>query len=360
MENIKQKLIEAFTGTPAQRIHGRGRKPLQINKGDRMLGLKPNRKFLGRNRSGRNKIKSKRRNNFKTYEARKILAQRHGVINALKKEDNKYLLTYGDIARLMRQNNYTYNQSLKRWLTKKEKEDEEDKGKDKKEDPYPNKKKTEPASSHKHSSDEDDSEDEDDAETDQNDPLNKPEPFKYTPPEKKKPEDKDRLKTLQARIVLIANGEPDFGKYEIIPDDIQFTIPDEQVKQRMMDRNLLWLKNKDKWVDYKGKDPNPLEKYKGTLGRAMLVSNGEYSFLDFEDGDLEMVSEKMEDLGYEYIDGDWVDTEEKEPEPISEAAGTSSTPANAGPGANSQGIAPFMARLGSKVSKRKKPERVVI
>lgn len=358
MNYFTEKINQAFGKTPIFRVQGRGRTPLKIQKGDRLLGAKANRKFLGRGRTSRNKIKSRRRNNFKTYEARKILAARHGIPQALKKEDNKYVLTYGDIARLMRQNKYTYNTDLRRWLPKKAKADEKDaEEKDKKETPYANKPKEKPTTSTGGSS-KDDFDDEEEEETGEEDPLDKPEPFKFTPPEKKKPVDPDRLKTLQARIVLIANGEPQFGEYDIIPDDIQFKITDDQVKQRMMDRDLLWLKNRDKWVDYKGKDPNPLEKYKGTLGRAILVNEGEYSFLDFEDADLELVSEKMEDLGYEYIDGDWVDTEEKEE--LTEAAGTSSTPANAGPGANSQGIAPFRARLGSKMSKRKKPERVVI
>ena len=351
MENIKQRIIEAFTATPTARIQGRGRKPLQISKGNKFLGIKTNRKFLGRNRSGRNKVKSKRRNNFKTFEARKILSQRHGVTIALKKQDNKYLLSYGDIARLMRQNNYTYNQTLRRWMTKKEKDDE----KDVKKNAYPNKQKQATAPTHKSDKE---VKKPDDVEKADDDVTPKSEPFKFEPVDKKKPKDKDRLKIMQARIVLIANGQTDVGNYEIIPDDIEFVVPDKEVKQKMLDSGFLWLKNRDKWVDYKGKDPNPLEKYKGTLGRAILVSNGDYSFLDFKDGNISMVSDKMEELGYEYLDGTWVSKDEKEP--LEEAAGTSSTPANAGTGSNSQGISPFMSRLGSKVSKRKKPERIVI
>lgn len=358
MENFREKLNEAFAGTPTARIQGRGRKPLQINKGNKLLGLKPNRKFLGRNRSGRNKIKSKRRNNFKTLEARKILAQRHGVANALKKVDNKYLLTYGDIARLMRNNNYTYDATIRRWLTKKEKKKDTETDSNKKENPYPNKLKSPSEEPVKRNSEEDFPNDSEEDTLDKNDPLNRPDPFKFQAPKKKKTKDKDLLKTLQARIVLISNGEVDFGNYEIIPDDIQFSIPDGQVKQRMLDKEYLWLKNKDKWVDYKGKDPNLLEKYKGTLGRAILVHNDEYSFLNFENGNIDSVEEKMKELGYEYTNGSWIDMQEKES--LEEAAGTSSTPGNVGTGANMQGISPFMSRLGSRITKRKIPEPIVI
>jgi hypothetical protein len=359
MENFQEKIKNQFAKTPIGGIQGRGRDPLKISKGNRFLGIKPNRKFLGRNRSGRNKVKSKRRNNFKTFEARKILASRHGITNALKKVENKYVLSYGDIARLMRQNNYVYNTEVRRWLTKSEKDKEDADEKQKKANQKePAKKDT--VSHISRSDDEIDNTDDSEDDSDKEDPiLSKPNPFKFTPPEKKKPEKKDRLKTLQARIILIANGEQSYGDYSIEPDDIDFTIPDEAVKERMGEKQLLWLKNKDKWVDYKGKDPNPLEHYKGTLGRAMLVNAGEYSFLDFEDGNIDMVSEKMEHLGYEYIDGDWVYTEE-EAALTEEAAGTSSTPTNAGPGANSQGIAPFRARLGSKMKKRTFPETTAI
>jgi hypothetical protein len=358
MENFQEKIKNTFAKTPVGGIQGRGRTPLKISKGNRFLGIKPNRKFLGRNRSGRNKIKSRRRNNFKTFDARKILASRHGITNALKKLENKYVLSYGDIARLMRQNNYVYNTEVRRWLTKseKDKEDAEKKKAAAKQEPA----KKSDSSSNSHSSDDEVDSDGSEEDDDKEDPtLSKPNPFKLEPIKKKKPEKKDRLKILQARIILVANGEPEYGNYSIEPDDIEFTIPDDAVKERMGEKQLLWLKKKDKWVDYKGKDPNPLEHYKGTLGRAILVDLGEYSYLDFEDGDIGIVSDKLDNLGYEYIDSDWVDTEEKETV-TEEAAGTSSTPTNAGPGANSQGIAPFRARLGSKMKKRTFPERTVV
>jgi hypothetical protein len=356
--NFQEKLKNQFLQSPNQvgKIQGRGRDPLKINRGNRLLGVKPNRKFLGRNRSGRNKIKSKRRNNYKTFNARTILATKHAIGQALKKVDNKYVLTYGDIARLMRKYHYTYNKELRRWLTKAEKQKDKD-DEDKKKSNSEPKDKTTVSKTHDRHNDDDSNDEEDDEPEDEIEPLS-PEPFKLTPPEKKekKPE-KDRLKSLQARIVLISNGESNVGEYSIQPNDIQFTIPDNDVINRMKDKELLWLKNKDKWTQYNGKDPNPMEGYKGTLGRAILVDNEEYSFLDFEEADLDMVSEKMEDLGYEWVDGNWVNTEEQITE---EAAGTSSTPANAGPGANSQGIAPFKARLGAKMRKRTFPGRTVI
>lgn len=359
MENFQEKIKHAFSKTQVGGLQGRGRTPLKISKGNKFLGIKPNRKFLGRNRTGRNKIKSKRRNNFKTFDARKILASRHGITNALKKAENKYILSYGDIARLMRQNNYIYNTEIRRWLTKSEKDKEDEikkKAQPKQQEP------TKKSSDSKNSQQDDDKLDHDDSEDDldKDDPvLSKPHPFKLEPIKKNKPEKKDRLKTLQARIILIANGEPEYGEYSVEPDDIEFTIPGEAVIERMKDKQLLWLKKKDKWVDYKGKDPNPLEHYKGTLGRSILVDLNEYSYLDFEDGNIDMVSDKLDSLGYEYIDGTWVDTEEKETV-TEEAAGTSSTPANAGLGANSQGISSFKARVGSKIKKRTFPERTVI
>lgn len=413
MNDFQEKLKNSFINPS---IFQGGRNALKIGKVNKLLGKKSNRKFLGRNRSGRNKSKSKRKNNFKTFDARKILSGRHGIINALKKNNNKYVLTYGDIARLMRKYGYAYNRDLKKWLSK------EEKIKIKKE---PEKKISHSSELNKKSHDTDDSDEEsddfdDNEDDDDSDDFSIPDSLNTPKPKNKEPE-KDKLKITQARIILIANGEQNFGEYTIESDDIKFNTSDEEVFERMMEKEMLWLKNKDKWVDYKGKDPNPLEGYKGTLGRAILVENKEYSFLSFEEANLDIVSEKLEDLGYEWLDGTWSNTEETvtethSPEYIDyynrcrqeygsckvcgepltrvrsmyftnicynghawagdercpqydkvtpnkideEAAGTSSTPANAGPGANTQGIAPFKARLGSKMNKRTFPETTVI
>jgi hypothetical protein len=343
-----EKLKNAFA-TPVNKPQNIG-----ISKNDKFLGKKKARKFLGRNRTDKNKTKSKRKNNYKTANARKILASRHGIANATRKNENKYVLTYGDISKLMRKFHYVFNKSLGKWLEKspsdKKKDDVE---KNDKKDVV---KKPEVHQGTIHSDGKDDEE--------------KPEkhidkkpiiaPIDYNIPDKKKKKDskKDDLKALQGRVILVSMGEEVCSNYEIESDDnIQFTVPDEAILTEMSEKGLLWLKKKEKWVKMDGKDPNLIEGYKGTLGRSILINLGEYSFLDFESNNLEHVEEEMENNGYEWIEGTWVNTEEKEE--VVEAAGTSSTPA-ASSGFNSQGISPFSAKLGDMMKRKHFSEQELI
>ena len=117
IRDFQEKLKNTFLNPVFQ-------KPINpsISKGNRFLGKKGARKFLGKNRSSRGKVKSKRKNNYKTLNARKILQSRHGIGNALKKIDNKYVLTYGDIAKYMRKFHYEYSQELRKWIAKPQKD----------------------------------------------------------------------------------------------------------------------------------------------------------------------------------------------------------------------------------------------
>jgi hypothetical protein len=344
-KTFQEKLHNTFLNPTFQ-------KPIRhpdVAKVDRFLGKKGARKFLGRNRSSRGKVKSRRKNNYKTLNARKILQSRHGVANSLKKIDNKYLLTYGDIAKLMRKFHYVYDQMLRKWVAKTPRDK-------KKEEPIEKKADKEPQDKEK--GDNGSSGGDKDKDT-----GNEPEegkkkdikPFEFKPIDKKEPkkEHKDRLKSTQGRIILISMGQEDCAEYTIIPDDIQYKVPDADVLMRCSEKGLLWLKKRDKFTDYKGKDPNLLEGYRGTLGRAILIGIHKfYSFLSFEEENLDMVNEKMEELGYEFLDGSWHNTEEEQ-ENLTEAAGTSSSPAAMGPGQNTQGIARFNDIMPGDIKKRK-------
>lgn len=294
-----------------------------------ILGKKKVLKGLGRKAIKKSKIKSKRKNNYKTQDARRILASKHGVSNALKKVKNKYVMTYAEIAKLMRKYSYTFNKDKGKWLKRKDATDKAknsttsnssevstiEKGNDKKEKTADKKAKTkvekEEDISPNLKSDKKESLKLDLSLPDSSDNGN------YVT--------KESMKSLQARLIayLLVDNVEEGGWYDAIQllkgeqGALEFYLPKEKIYEFLETKEITWIEERQVWIDIDGNYPISDDNHGGRQGitaRAVLANLGYTNFLDLEVDDSEVQSTIIE-MGYNYRDGVWVSPNE----PVEEA-----------------------------------------
>jgi hypothetical protein len=290
------------------------RKDLQRSNLDKFFKVKQNRKFKGRSKvtSGRNKSGvgggRRRRFNSKTQEARKLLATRHGISRATKKVNNKFVMRYGEVAKLMRRNGYIFNRTSGKWLTKKDA-------------PKDDKKPTTVAAPTKTNSPiekDDDVTKKDDAtsSTDTTEVLT-------TGPIKAKGkkadtvldlfvadktqnmanDDVESLKSLQARLYLFMQGNETALSFiekdgEMIPD----VSPSDIITYMKSEYGFIWNDQYSVWItpDHEFVFANNTfgEDAKSILARSILAKEGYFTGLDLYEVGKKDLYAKIEELGY--------------------------------------------------------------
>jgi hypothetical protein len=282
-----------------------------------ILGKKKVLKGLGRKGVKKSKIKSKRKNNFKTQDARRILASKHGVSKALKKVKNKYVMTYAEIAKLMRHHSYVFNKDKGKWFKKKDtgnvnkstpapsshkKDDEQtstkqkgsSKGKTKVEkfDDLTNKLKSDKSSSIK--------------------------PFAGIDVHDTNAPSKESEKSYQARLIayILNVNMTEEGNWndaiQIVSSNeqnIEFYLPKEKIFEYMDSMQFTWIEERKVWVDMDGNFPIADDNNGGRMGitcRALLANQGYVNFLDIEETTDEDAYTMAKELGYNWNNGMWI------------------------------------------------------
>lgn len=282
-----------------------------------VLGKKKVLKGLGRKHLKKSKIKSKRKNNYKTQDARRILASKHGVGNALKKMKNKYVMTYADIAQLMRDHSYTFNKDKGKWFKRKDTGNEPKKGADtsasstKASEKEVAPKKSEKAKTKIASFD---------------DFTNKLKSDKTTSVKAFELQmgadngnyiTKESVKSYQARIIAyLLNIDTEEGGWidaiQLIdgePDKLEFYLPKEKIFEYLETQQLTWIEERQVWVDIDGNFPIADEVHGGREGitsRSILANLGYINFLDLDEVSDQEALDTMAELGYNWVDGIWM------------------------------------------------------
>lgn len=284
-----------------------------------ILGKKKVLKGLGRKAVKKSKIKGKRKNNYKTQDARRILASKHGKSAALKKVDNKYVMTYDEIAKLMRGFSYSFNKDKGKWLKKKDAAGaakaapknggatiEPSKPEAKKSSKAKNKVETVDDISDKLKSDK----------------TSSVKPFEMGVNDKENNNYlvKESVKSFQARLIayLLNTNTEEGGWYDAIQvltgenGALEFYLPKEKIYEYLETQQTVWIEERKVWIDADGNYPVPDEVHMGRQGitsRAILANEGYINFLDLEETSDEEALDMAKELGYTWVDGVWVKAE---------------------------------------------------
>jgi hypothetical protein len=251
-----------------------------------IIGKKKVIKGIGRKAVKKSKIKSKRKNNYKTQDARRILASKHGVGNALKKIENKYVMDYAEIAKLMRQYKYTFNKDKGSWLKKKDASDKHissntsttktDTKKDNSIEPKSKESKKAKIKVNKID--------------DVDDKLksNKESSLKsHSNMDSKNIISAESMKSYQGRLITyLMNKTDQDGKWldaiQIVDGDpLEFYMPKESIYDYLSSQEITWIEDRKVWVDLDGDFPISYEIHGGRMGitaRAILANLGFINF----------------------------------------------------------------------------------
>lgn len=283
-----------------------------------ILGKKKVLKGLGRKAVKKSKIRSKRKNNFKTQDARRILASKHGVSKALKKLKNKYVMGYAEIAKLMRHHSYVFNKDKGKWFKKK------DAGNIKKssDSSYVKKDKEtsdKPESNKKSSKAKTKVEKFDDLTNKlKSDKTSSLKPLDGIEPKEMNAPSKESEKSYQARLIAFItniNNTEEGGWNDAIQivgsseNNIEFYLPKEQIYEYMDSMQYTWIEDRKVWVDIDGDFPITDDNHGGRMAitcRALLANMGYVNFLDIEDSSDAEAYEMANELGYQWNNGMWV------------------------------------------------------
>jgi len=280
-----------------------------------ILGKKKVLKGLGRKGLKKSKVKSKRKNNYKTQDARRILASKHGLSQALKKEKNKYIMTYDEIAKAMRKHNYTFNKDHGKWFRKKDKG-----GATKSDTPTSSYKKPEetndaPKASKKAKVKVEKPEDLSDKLKSDKESSIKPLDIANDQGESGNYLNKESMKSYQARMIayLLNQNTEEGGWNDAIQiigtsDKLEFYLPKEKIYEFLDAQQVSWIEERKVWIDIDGDYPVPENIHggrQGITGRANLANDGFVNFLDLEDTSDQESLDTLTELGYNWGDGMW-------------------------------------------------------
>lgn len=274
-----------------------------------IIGKKKALKNLGRKSIKKSKIKSKRKNNFKTQDARRILASKHGVSNALKKNKNKFIMDYADIAKLMRQYNYTFQKDNGKWFRKKDKSAPEAKSNEPEKSEAP--KEAPPEVPKKTKIKVEKPEDIDDKLKSDKKPS-----LKITNPSTNKEENNylsdESMKSYQARLIAYLLHDKWLDAIQIVDEQkLEFYLPKETIYDFLTSKELTWIEDRQVWIDIDGDYPIPDDIHNGRKGitaRAILANAGFVNFLDLDTSD-DTVLSSITELKYKWIDNMWIKPE---------------------------------------------------
>jgi hypothetical protein len=288
---------------------------LLIEKADvsNIIGKK---KILKKQSVKKSKIKSKRKNNFKTQDARRILASKHGVSNALKKMENKYVMDYAEIAKLMRKYSYTFNKDKGSWLKKKDVGSEVKSTSTKATiEPTSNKPETSKPKESKKAKIKvakiDDIEDK--LKSDKSSSMKKSSNI-----EDKNVISNESMKSYQGRLIsYLLNSNNEEGGWldaiQIVDEEpLEFYLPKESIYEYLSNQDITWIEDRKVWVDIDGDYPISNEIHNGRIGitaRAILANNGFINFLNVDEVSDEETLDSIRELGYNWGDGMWVKPE---------------------------------------------------
>jgi hypothetical protein len=253
---------------------------------------------------GRKKIqkhKRKRKNNYKTQNARKILSVKHGVGQALKKKDNKFILDYSEIAKLMRKYKYSFNIEQGKWLKKKDAEVGQEKPQVVSKTPDEISPENAPVASETPKEVEKEITNIEDVSS--NLKSNAPESVKND--EESNSVEKESYKSLQARLIafLLTNKEWKESIQVVDKDPLEFYLPKQQIYDFLTEKQITWIESRNVWIDIDG--IYPVDDRQGITGRALLSNLHFLNFLDVDGPTNEEVFSKLQELGYNWNDGLW-------------------------------------------------------
>jgi hypothetical protein len=281
-----------------------------------ILGKKKVIKGLGR--KGVKKSKSKRKNNFKTQDARRILASKHGVSKALKKDKNKYVMTYDEIAKLMRHYSYSFNKDKGKWLRKKPSTGSSSSAptssspKSKETPSSPEKTKKSSSKSKIKVQSEDDITD--NLKSDKTTSIKTS--ADNTDIDNSNYLSKESMKSYQARLIsyLLNDNTEEGGWYDAIQllkspsGSLEFYLPKTTIYEYLDNSKITWIEERQVWIDIEGNYPIPEENHGGRHGitaRAILANEGYTNFLDVNETSDQEALDTAQELGYTWFDGMW-------------------------------------------------------
>ena len=281
-----------------------------------ILGKKKVIHGLGRKAVKKSKIKSKRKNNYKTQDARRILASKHGKSAALKKVDNKYVMTYDEIAKLMRGFSYTFNKDAGKWLKKKDSASVAKSAPKGGATPIEPSSKKPKASSNAKTKVETP---EDISNKLKSDKITSIKPFEMNTPSQDNNNNyltKESVKSYQARIIsyLLNTNTQEGGWLDAIQilkgpsSALEFYLPKEKIYEYLETQQVVWIEERQVWIDADGNYPIPDEIHMGRQGitsRAVLANEGYVNFLDLDETSDEEALDMAKELGYTWVDGVW-------------------------------------------------------
>lgn len=296
---------------------------LLIEKEKLSFGKKKIIKGIGRKALKKSKIKSKRKNNYKTQDARRILASKHGISKALKKIDNKYEMTYDEIAKLMRNYTYAFNTDKGKWFRKKDtnkvnkpstnskSQSSTDQKKDTKEPKESKKAKTKVESSEDITQK---------LKSDKTSSIKKLDISQDEGSDNGNYLTKESMKSYQARLIsyLVNQNTEEGGWYDAIQilentqKTLEFYLPKEKIYEFLESNQITWIEERKVWIDIDGNYPISEEIHNGRQGitcRATLANDGYVNFLDVEESSDEEALDLANELGYTWVDGNWAKSE---------------------------------------------------
>ena len=268
-------------------------------------------KNIGRKGLKKSKIKGKRKNNFKTQDARRILASKHGISDAIKKIKNAYVMTYAEIAKLMRDYHYSFNKDHGKWFRKKDTETSSPSNTNKIHKPKEN-----GENKKKHSK----------GKIRVSKPEDISDKLKSTAKSSVKSElsngiegntlDKESMKSYQARILghLLNKNTQEGGWLDAIQmlknenGVLEFYLPKDKIYEFLASVEIFWINERNVWVDSDGNYPIPDEVHGGRYGitgRSVLANIGFVNFIDVDNVEDQEVLDTLKELEYNWVDGEW-------------------------------------------------------
>ena len=292
---------------------------LLTEKENTSFGKKKIIKGIGRKALKKSKIKSKRKNNYKTQDARRILASKHGVSKALKKVDNKYEMTYDEIAKLMRNYTYAFNTDKGKWFRKKDvdKVEKSSNGSSSKvSDKEPKNKETSKESKKAKTKVESSEDITPNLKSDKTSSIKKLDISHGDSQEDGNYLTKESMKSYQARLIsyLLNQNTEEGGWYDAIQilestqKTLEFYLPKEKIYEFLESNQITWIEERKVWIDIDGNYPISDDNHNGRQGitcRATLANEGYVNFLDVEDSSDEEALDLANELGYTWVDGNW-------------------------------------------------------
>lgn len=279
-------------------------------------------KGIGRKALKKSKIKGKRKNNYKTQDARRILASKHGISKALKKVDNKYEMTYDEIAKLMRHYTYAFNKDKGKWFRKKDTDKAEKPTSSKSQTSSEQPKDTKaPKESKKAKTKVVSPEDiTPNLKSDKTSSIKKLDISQGVSQEDGNYLTKESMKSYQARLIsyLVNQNTEEGGWYDAIQilespqKTLEFYLPKEKIYEFLESNQITWIEERKVWIDIDGNYPISDEIHNGRQGitcRATLANEGYVNFLDVEDSSDEEALDLAKELGYTWADGNWTKSE---------------------------------------------------